>query len=114
MPHSKSPFLAQVSALLRAKHYSLRTEEAYVGWIKRFILFHGKQHPETLGERQVESFLTSLAVDHEVSASTQNQALNALAFLHKQVLRREDLGDFGQFVRANRPRRLSAGRLDRL
>ena len=54
MPHSKSPFLAQVSALLRAKHYSLRTEEAYVGWIKRFILFHGKQHPETLGEAQAE------------------------------------------------------------
>ena len=83
MPHSNSPFLAQVSALLRAKHYSLRTEQAYVGWIRQFILFHDKQHPETLGEAQVESFLTSLAVEREVAASTQNQARNALAFLYK-------------------------------
>jgi hypothetical protein len=61
--------------LLRVKHYSRRTEDAYVGWIKRFILFHGKQHPEKLGEKEVETFLTDLAVREEVSVSTQNQAL---------------------------------------
>jgi integron integrase len=78
--------LDQVRAVLRRKHYSLRTEEAYVGWIKRFVLFHGKRHPRELGLPEVEAFLTDLAVQQHVAASTQNQALSALLFLYAEVL----------------------------
>jgi len=70
--------LDQVRDVLRLKHYSIRTEEAYVDWIKRFILFHGKRHPSDMGRAEVEAFLTHLAVDQNVAASTQNQALCAL------------------------------------
>jgi integron integrase len=97
--------LDQVRAQLRLRHYSPRTETAYVQWIRRFILFHGKQHPLTLGTRHVAVFLTHLATQGEVSASTQNQALNALMFLYSQVLGR-DLESIGGFVRAHKPRRL--------
>jgi hypothetical protein len=76
-----SPLLAQVRDVLRLKHYSIRTEVAYLGWVKRYILFSGKRHPQDMGERQVEAFLNHLAVQRRVSASTQNQALNALVFL---------------------------------
>jgi site-specific recombinase XerD len=76
-----------------------------VHWIRRFILFHGKQHPLTLGSRHVAVFLTHLATRDQVSASTQNQALNALAFLYRQVLGR-DLEALGRFVRAHKPRRM--------
>ena len=65
---------------IRARHFSYRTEQAYVGWIKRFILYHGKRHPSALGGPHVESFLTHLAVERRVSASTQNQALGAILF----------------------------------
>jgi integron integrase len=78
--------LARVRAKIRLKHYSIRTEQAYVVWIKRFIWFHGKQHPATLGPAEVEAFLTDLAVTREVAAPTQNQAKSALLFLYKEVL----------------------------
>ncbi|MCA1675068.1 MAG: phage integrase N-terminal SAM-like domain-containing protein [Actinobacteria bacterium] len=87
------------------RHYSIRTEESYLFWVRRFIVFHGKRHPRELGESQVGEFFTHLAVDRKVSASTQNQALNALVFLYKAVLERP-LGDVGGVVRARRPQRL--------
>ncbi|WP_370374908.1 integron integrase [Candidatus Chloroploca sp. Khr17] len=84
-PHPPK-LLDQVRAALRRKHYALRTEEAYVGWIRRFILFHGTRHPRELGATEVSAFLTHLAVESEVAASTQNQALSALLFLYREVL----------------------------
>jgi integron integrase len=78
--------LDQVRDRLRLKHYSLRTEQAYVGWIKRYIIFHDKRHPAEMGKLELETFLTSLAVQRNVSASTQAQALSALLFLYKEVL----------------------------
>lgn len=71
---------------IRRKHYSFRTEKTYVGWIRRFIFFHGKRHPREMGAPEIEAFLTHLAVNRRVSASTQNQALSALLFLYRQVL----------------------------
>jgi hypothetical protein len=73
---TKSRLLDQVREKIRIKHYSIRTEQAYLDWIKRFILFHGKRHPENMGNAEVEQFLTHLAVERNVAASTQNQALN--------------------------------------
>jgi integron integrase len=90
---------------LRAGHYSHRTEEAYLGWIRRFIRFHGGRHPRELGEPAVVAFLEDLAGPGRVSASTQNQALNALSFLYTHVLERK-LGPLGGFARARRPERL--------
>ena len=81
--------LDQVRDALRVKHYSYRTEQAYVGWIRRFILFHDKRHPMEMGGPEVERFLTWLATDRTVAASTQTQALSALLFLYKHVLRIE-------------------------
>jgi integron integrase len=97
--------LERVSAALRARHYSARTEEAYVMWIKRFILFHNKRHPSSMGGDEVNAFLTSLAVDDHVAASTQNQALSALLFLYREVLQ-EPLPWMDDLIRANRPMRL--------
>jgi integron integrase len=97
--------LDRVRAVIRTMHYSIRTEEAYVQWIKRFILFHGKRHPLEMGERQVEAFLTHLAVEEDVAASTQNQAMSALLFLYKIVLDRPLQGCIDA-LRAKRPRRL--------
>ena len=76
-----------MSARLRTKHYSIRTERAYCGWARRFILFHGKRHPKEMGSAEVEAFLTHLALAGQVAASTQNQAKSALLFLYKEVLR---------------------------
>ena len=81
-----SPFLRRVRDAIRVRHYSIRTEQAYVHWTKRFILFHEGRHPETMGGPEVAQFLTDLAVRLEVAASTQNQALNALVFLYRMVL----------------------------
>lgn len=92
-------------AKMRLKHYSLRTEQAYVGWIRRFILASGKQHPRDLGAAEVERFLTSLAVERNVAAGTQNQALAALLFLYREVLDL-DLPWLQAIVRAKRPQRL--------
>ncbi|HEU5250094.1 MAG TPA: integron integrase [Thermoanaerobaculia bacterium] len=92
---------------VRARHYSLRTEEAYVAWVKRFVLFHGKRHPQAMGEPEINAFLSDLAIRQGVSASTQNQALAALLFLYRHVLEKA-LPDLTQVVRAKRPRRLPA------
>jgi integron integrase len=97
--------LDQVRAQIRLRHYSAATEAAYTQWIRRFIFFHGKRHPLTMGGREVSAFLTHLATEGRVSASTQNQALNALVFLYEHVLRR-DVEELGDFVRAQKPRRL--------
>ncbi len=104
VPNPKAKLLDQVREVIRLKHYSLRTEDAYVQWIKRFIFFHGKRHPRDMGAPEIETFLTDLAVRGKVAASTQNQALNALVFLYKQVLHLE-AGEFSP-VRAKRPSRL--------
>jgi integron integrase len=96
--------LDQVRQVLRVRHYSLRTEECYVQWIVRFIRFHNKRHPRDMGAVEVAQFLSHLAFQGRVVASTQNQALNALVFLYKQVLE-IDLGRF-ETVRASRPKRL--------
>lgn len=101
----KPRLLNEVRDRLRLKHYSLRTERAYVDWIKRYIWFHDKKHPLDLGARHVEAFLTDLAVGRKVSASTQNQALAALLFLYKQVLG-TDLPWLDDIVRAKKPQRL--------
>ncbi|MCX8085688.1 MAG: integron integrase [Rhodocyclaceae bacterium] len=87
-PSSPPPpkLLDQVRARLRTKHYSIRTEGQYVFWIKRFIRFHGLRHPREMGAREVEAFLSDLAVNGRVAASTQNQALSALLFLYREVL----------------------------
>jgi integron integrase len=85
----KPKLLDQVRDELRVRHYSIRTEEAYVDWIKRFILFHGKRHPAGMGAGEITGFLTDLAVTRKVAASTQNQALSAILFLYKQVLKKE-------------------------
>lgn len=81
--------LDQVRERLRVKHYAIRTETSYVDWIRRFILFHNKRHPKDMAAAEVEQYLTHLAVNRQVSASTQNQALAALLFLYKEVLRIE-------------------------
>ena len=86
---TKSRLLDQVREKIRLKHYSIRTEQAYLDWIKRFILFHGKRHPENMGNAEVEQFLTHLAVERNMAASTQNQALNAIVFLYHEVLGQE-------------------------
>jgi len=97
--------LDQVRNLIRTKHYSIRTEEAYVGWIRKFILFHGKRHPKEMGENEISAFLTHLAVNRNVAASTQNQAFNALLFLYRKVLGME-FGTLDNVERAKKPRKL--------
>ena len=101
----KPRLLDRVRQALRARHLSRRTEEAYVAWIRRFIVFHDKRHPAEMGAPEVTKFLTSLAVDGQVAASTQNQALSALLFLYKEVLE-VDLPWLDGIVRAKRPARL--------
>src|SRR3972149_9749665 len=97
--------LDQVRAAIRRLNYSRRTEEAYVHWIKRYIYFHGKRHPDELGEGEATAFLSYLASERRVAAATQGQALAALLFLYKQVLGRE-LGWLDGVTRAQRPGRL--------
>ncbi len=89
----------------RVRHYSLRTEDAYHGWCRRFILFHDKRHPQEMGAAEINQFLTHLAVEGQVSASTQNQAFSGLLFLYKHVLE-VDPGVIAGAVRARRPKRL--------
>ncbi|QOC22586.1 integron integrase [Wenzhouxiangella sp. AB-CW3] len=100
-----SRFLDRVREAIRVRHYSIRTEQAYVAWTRRFILFHNKRHPETMGEAEVRSFLTHLAVRRNVAVNTQNQALNALVFLYRHVLERP-LEQLGDVVRPKRPAKL--------
>ncbi len=101
----KPKLLEMVRMAIRTRHYSRRTEEAYVSWIKRFIFFHDKRHPAEMGEVEMNAFLTHLAVNGNVSASTQNQALSALLFLYRHVIGRE-VGDLGEVIRARKPTRL--------
>ena len=97
--------LDQMRERLRVKHYSIHTERSYVEWVRRFILFHGKQHPRDMDSSHIESFLTHLAVDGRVTASTQNQALAALLFLYRQVLEM-DFPELQGVTRAKTPKRL--------
>ena len=103
--HRSPRLLAEVRRRLRVKHYSIRTEKAYLGWIKRFIVANGMRHPRGLGPEAIEGFLSSLALEGRVAASTQNQALSALLFLYKEVLAM-DLPWLDQVTRAKRPQKL--------
>ena len=103
---SKSPRLLEaVRDTIRLKHYSLRTEETYVHWIRRFIHFHGKRHPPELGATEVTAFLNHLVKNRDVAATTQNQALSALLFLYREVLA-EPLAWLDGVERAKRPARV--------
>jgi integron integrase len=97
--------LQVVREALRVRHYSLHTEKAYLGWIRRFIRFHGRRHPRELGAPEITAFLSWLATDGKVAASTQNQALQAVLFLYRHVLETK-LPLIDEVVRAKRPRRL--------
>ena len=101
----KPRLLDQLRDQIRLKHYSIRTERVYCEWVKQFIRFHNYRHPEEMGAAEVEAFLSDLAVHRNVAASTQNQALAALLFLYKQVLKL-DLPWLGEVVRAKKPVRL--------
>ncbi len=104
-PSHAPKLLDQVRGKIRLKHYSIRTEQAYVDWIRRFILHFGKRHPRDLGAAEVEAFLTHLAVEGNVAASTQNQAKSALLFLYREVLEAE-LPWLDNVERAKAPKRL--------
>ena len=108
-PNADTPrppkLLERMRIHLRTRHYSIRTEEAYIDWVRRFILFHSKRHPGDMGAAEVEAFLSHLAVERHVSASTQNQAKAALLYLYKQVLE-IDLPWLNEVVQAKRPKRL--------
>lgn len=112
-----SKLLGEMRDHIRRKHYSIGSEQAYLDWAKRYILFHGKRHPTEMAEAQIVAFLNHLAVERSVAASTQNQALNALVFLYKQVLGREDLA-LANITPAKRPERLPTvldrGEIERL
>ena len=97
--------LGRVRAALRLRHYSRRTEEAYVGWVRRFVRHCGLRHPAELGAAEVRGFLTALATERVVAAATQNQAASALVFLYGEVLG-QPLGELGDVVRAKEPGRL--------
>jgi len=98
---TKPKLLDQVREAIRTKHYSPKTEQAYIHWIKKYILFHNKRHPQEMAEKEINEFLTQLAIKEKISASTQNQALCAIMFLYKRVLKIE-LGDFGNIVWAKK------------
>jgi len=102
---SRSKFLDQMRLVLRLKHMSIRTEDTYVHWVRRFILFHHKRHPQDMGAPEIRAFLAHLAVDEHVAASTQNVALNALVFLYRYVLKQE-VPELGEIERAKRPGRI--------
>jgi integron integrase len=102
---NKPKLLEQVRDVIRRKHFSIRTEQAYTDWIRRFILFHRKRHPLEMGETEVSQFLTHLARVNNVAAATQNQALSALLFLYKEVLQRE-IGWLEGVERPKKPARL--------
>lgn len=104
-PPRKPKLLERARDILRANYYSRRTEEVYLGWMRRFILFHGKQHPRDLREPAVAEFLSHLTVHQDVSASTQNQAFSALIFLYAKVLGRP-LGELEAVERARRPKKV--------
>ena len=98
--------LNQVRAKIRVKHYSIRTEQTYVDWIKRFIVHFDKRHPRDLGAAEVEAFLTHLAVEGQVAAATQNQAKSAILFLYREALAQQELPWLDHVERAKQPQRL--------
>jgi len=102
VPTAQKPkLLDQVRRAIRTRHYSPKTEEAYLGWIKRFIFFHNKRHPAEMAEAEIALFLSRIATESSVSSSTQNQALNAVLFLYKEVLEKK-IGLIQGIVRAKR------------
>ncbi len=98
--------LDQLSSQLRTQHYSRRTEKTYISWVRKYILFHGKRHPMELGPEEINAFISYLALDRKVAASTQNQALSAILFLYRRVLKVELDEASLQFARPRRPKRL--------
>jgi integron integrase len=104
-PKPEPKLLDQLGTVMALRHYSARTHEAYAYWIKQFIFFHSKRHPRDMGEEEIESFLSYLAEQRHVSASTQNQAFNSLLFLYRHVLNKP-LGRIQPVVRARRPKHL--------
>ncbi|HZL64793.1 MAG TPA: site-specific integrase [Thermoleophilia bacterium] len=96
-----SALITEMQAALRARHYSRRTEQAYCRWVRRYICFHGLWHPADMAEPEINAFVTHLAVEEKVSASTQTQALSALLFLYRHVLHRE-VGELAGLVRARK------------
>jgi len=102
---SQPKLLDQMRDHIRALHYSIRTETAYLGWVKQFILFHHKRHPAQMGSAEINQFLTHLAVKKNVAPSTQNQALSAILFLYKHILN-DHLDQVEDFIRAKKPPRL--------
>jgi integron integrase len=105
MSPSQPKLLDQLRAVIRTMHYSIRTEQAYVDWARRFILFHHKRHPQEMGKEEIESFLTHLAVEGRVSASTQSQAKAALLFLYQRVLKM-DVDWLKDVIAAKQPQRM--------
>jgi len=105
MNQKPKKLLERVREVHRLKHYSIRTEESYVKWIKRFILFHNRRHPRDLGRAEIEAFLTHLALEQNVAASTQNQAFAAILFLYREVLKIDIDGSIDA-LRAKKPKRL--------
>jgi len=101
----KPKLLDQVRHALRTKHYAMKTEQAYVHWIKRYILFHNKRHPKEMGGKEINQFLSHLAVKEKIAASTQNQALCAIIFLYKHILK-IDPGELGDVIWSKKPKRL--------
>ncbi len=97
--------LDRMRRLIRVRHYSPKTEKAYLHWVRRFILFHGRRHPETMGAEEVTAYLSHLATERDCAAATQNQALNAILFLYRHVLE-IDLPWLDEVVRAKRPQRV--------
>jgi site-specific recombinase XerD len=110
MVEQPKKILDQLRDVLRLKHYSYRTEQSYVDWAYRFIVFHNKRHPKDMGASEIETFLTYLAVQRKVAAPTQNQALSALVFLYRHVLH-QDIGGHIDAVRAKQSRYLSTAQL---
>src|SRR5690554_1033842 len=102
---SKSPFLNAISQSMRQKGYALSTEKTYIHWIKRFILFHQKRHPETMGDTEVEAFLDHLVLQRQVAGGTQALVLNTLCFLYKEIIGQPLSLDL-KFIKSQQPQKL--------
>jgi integron integrase len=102
---AEEKLLVKVKTEIRTRHYSRRTEQAYAGWIKRFILFHNRRHPKEMGAEEIKAFINNLATNHHVSSSTQNQALKAILFLYKNILNK-DVGWIEEVKRTSRVKHL--------
>ncbi len=106
MEENKKPkLLEQVKVVMRASHYSIKTEEAYTNWIKRFVLFHNKRHPKDMGAEEIKAFINNLAINNHVSSATQNQALQGILFLYKNILNK-DVGWIENIKRSSRIKHL--------